>query len=372
MKTSDQRHGGNLRALAAEAGLPASEIIDFSANINPLGPPAWLRPIINSSINSLVHYPDPDSAELVKTAARHYGATANEVLAGNGSTELLYLLARALKPGRAVIPVPSYVDYARAARVAEVPVATVLLREEKGFALDAAELRAILREGDMVIIGRPNNPTGLSCDGNALRTLALAHPKTSFVIDEAFGGFVAGFDSLTQRRPANAIVLLSLTKLYAIPGLRLGCAIASADTAALVREIQPPWSVNTLAQAVGATALEDREYVSATQEYIRLQREHLREELLRIPGLTAYAGEANFLLVRLERADVDAPELARRTIRKGIAIRVCDNFAGLDGRFFRVAVRTAEQNDRLCAALREALEAPAPSRSSAAPKARPS
>ncbi|MCY3024072.1 MAG: cobyric acid synthase [Planctomycetota bacterium] len=355
-------HGGNLRQLAAAAGLPAAQLLDFSANLNPLGPPEWLRPAISSTVSSLVNYPDPENTALVAAVAARYGARADEVLAGNGSTELLYLLPPALEAGRAVIPVPCYSDYARAARLAGCPIVSVPLREADGFVLDLSVVGARLRRKPrqrhtLVFIGQPNNPTGRLCCTESLRDLAREHPETTFVVDEAFADFVDGYESLTVRRPGNVVVLLSLTKIFAIPGLRLGCAVASRDVVRRVQALQPPWSVNAIAQAVGVRALHDAGYLAGTRAFVREQRQSLQRALQALPGLTVYPSDANFLLARLDHKGLDAPALARRLLREGVAIRVCDNFEGLDGRFFRVAVRNAAENERLCEALRRVLAA---------------
>lgn len=353
VKMSAPLHGGHLRRLALESGMPESGIADFSANLNPLGPPEWLRPVIAAHVSALTHYPDPECAELLAAAASRYGAGADEVVAGNGSAEILSFLPRVLDKPRAVIPVPAYVDYTRSAALAGMKVETFPLKEEADFRLDFRELEARLSGGEAVFLGRPNNPTGDVFDAEALRTLAARHPGSVFVVDEAFGDFVEAFDSLTQRRPANVVVLLSLTKAFAIPGLRLGCAVADAETARRIRELLPPWNVNALAQAVGAEALRDAEYLSRTRAYVAERRAELAAALSALPGLRVYPGAADFLLVRSD--GLDAPELAQRLLRRGVAIRVCANFEGLDARYFRVAVRTERENERLLRALREAL-----------------
>ncbi len=339
-----ERHGGNITKLAAAAGKPAGDILDFSANINPLGPPEWLRPLISSLVSSLVHYPDPDCTDLVRAFSERFNVSADEVLMGNGETELLYLLPRVLGKRRAVIPVPAYADYGAAAESAGMAVLRLPLREERAFIPDIAEIESELRGDEAVFLGRPNNPTGHFLPADVLRDLAGRHPATIFVIDEAFADFVPEESLLEGERPGNLIVLRSLTKFYAIPGLRLGGVVADREIIRRLRAITPPWSVNTLAQAVGAAALRDAEYAKETRLYVRERREELTGELEAIPGLAVYPGTANFLLIRIDRSGLSASELARRLLEEGIAIRVCDNFAGLDGRFFRVAVRTAEEN----------------------------
>ncbi len=343
----DSGHGGNLRQLAEAAGIRESEILDFSANINPLGPPEWLRPLISSQIEGLAHYPDPDCAALRAAVAARYGVKADEVIAGNGSTEILHLLTRAVAKSRALIPVPSYLDYAHAAALAGMHVETVPLEVD----LDSHPLA----DDSVVFLGSPNNPTGTVISAEKLRALATRHPSSVFVVDEAFGDFVEGFESLTRERPANLAVLLSLTKIFAIPGLRLGCAVADEDLIQRLRYLQPTWSVNTLAQAAGVAALSDVEYVSRTRKYVKHQRETLAAELCALTCLTVFPGQANFLLVRIEQSGMDAALLAKRLLAVGIAIRVCDNFAGLDERYFRVAVRTEKENARLVRDLRQVL-----------------
>jgi L-threonine-O-3-phosphate decarboxylase len=349
-------HGGNLGRLRQIAGKAENEILDFSANLNPLGFPDWLRPLISRKIGSLVHYPDPDNTEFVAAAARRYGAAPEEVIAGNGSTELLYLLAQVAALPRALIPVPAYSDYARAAAFADIKIESFMLRAADRFRLDLEKLGARLARPAAVFIGHPNNPTGQVCDAQRLRLLARAHPGSLFIVDEAFGDFVRDFDSLTVRRPANVAVLLSLTKMFAVPGLRLGCAVADASLVSRMLERQPPWSVNTLAQAAGARACQSAKFVARSQKLIAELRQDLLAGLQALPCLTPFPGAANFILIRIDPPAPAATVLAERLLKEhGIAIRLCANFEGLNDRFFRVAVRRAAENKRLLTALRRVL-----------------
>lgn len=363
-------HGGNLKQLAQQAGQAPGNILDFSANINPLGPPDWLRPVISRHISDLVHYPDPESTALTTAAARRYHTSPDEVLTGNGSTELLNLLAQVASTTRAVIPVPSYSDYARAAHLAGMNIIELPLNEANGFKLDTERLTPLLKSPATVFLGQPNNPTGCLFPTLALRALVAAHPECLFIVDEAFGDFVEDFDSLTVKRPANVAVLLSLTKIFAIPGLRLGCLVANAGMIQKARERQPLWSVNTLAQAVGAAALEDADYVVRSRALVRQERDWLLNELSQISGLITYPGAANFLLSRLTGSTANADTLAKRLLTEhGIAIRSCGNFRGLDNRYFRVAVRPRVGNERLISALQSVTRTrhptPAPRRTPA-------
>lgn len=349
------KHGGNLADLSRMSGIARDKIIDFSANINPLGLPEWFRPLVSSVLETVTHYPDPENLGLVSAVSARYDVDAHQVMLGNGSTEILHLLMRVMKAQRALIPAPTYSDYAEAVSNAGLEVVRFRLSESHDFVPDLDLLETQLQGNEIAFLCNPNNPTGFLLDSGKIRSFVNAHPSTMFVIDEAFGDFVEGFESLTKLRPDNVVVLLSLTKIFAIPGLRLGAAIAGRSIAQAVRSLQPSWSVNTISQAVGEAALKDREFVKCSREFVSLRREELHAELQSIPGLKVYPGAANFLLLRIDRTDIDAAELAARTLRDGIAIRICANFEGLDARFFRVAVRTAEENERLLGSLKKAL-----------------
>jgi adenosylcobyric acid synthase len=353
MTANEFGHGGYINRLAREAGLRPDQVLDFSANINPLGPPEWFRSLISSQLSSLVHYPDPECSPLVEAIALHYRTDPQEIVVGNGSSELLYLLPQALPVTKALIAVPAYIDYARAAQIAGLPIEWHSLKESEGFRLDPNQLEGQLSGGELVILGQPNNPTGLTFDPQALRALAARHPETCFLIDEAFADFVEGLESLARKRPSNVIVLLSFTKFYAVPGLRLGGVLLTPAWARKIQELRPPWTVNTLAQQFGAAALQDLEYEQAGRALVKEQRLLLTRALTAIPYLTVYPGEANFLFLRSDHPALNAAELARKLLAEGIAIRVCNNYQGLDDRYFRVAVRTESENQRLA----EALEA---------------
>jgi L-threonine-O-3-phosphate decarboxylase len=349
-------HGGNLNKLAELAGRHQDEILDFSANINPLGPPESLRSVLCRNIDQLSHYPDPDAAELTKKLAVQFNVAQERIVLGNGSTEILYALPRVLNRRRAMLPVPSYIDYATASRHAGLTIAECMLQAEDNFSIDWQALAGLLRGDEIVFIGQPNNPTGHLADTERLLELVRSHPLSFFVIDESFADFVDGYQSpVSGESLANLITVRSLTKFYAIPGLRLGFGIVPAGQASQVRDRILPWSVNTLAQAAGITCLADEEYGRRTREYVTAQRQQLAERLTRLPQLKVYPGTANYLLVQLLGTAITAHRLAEQLLAQGIAIRVCDNFQGLDASFFRVAIRRAEENECLGAALEDIL-----------------
>jgi cobyric acid synthase CobQ/L-threonine-O-3-phosphate decarboxylase len=352
-------HGGNIRALADLSHRDPDSILDFSANINPLGSPPWLRQVISAAVSSLRHYPDPEALGLCRAAAGYLGLEADEILAGNGTSDLLYALVRACGLRRAVIQAPSFGDYARACRAAGLEITPVATGPESAFTLDLEDLAAHLSSPGtpaLVILGRPNNPAGMVADARALRKLARRYPQCHFCLDEAFGWFIAGFESLCLDRPPNVSVLLSLTKVLAIPGLRLGLAVASRNVLDGMRAILPPWSVNTLAQAVGERAFADQEFFVRSATLTQALRERLIADLRGFADLTLFPGPANFILCRLDRPGLDGQGLFTALLREGVAIRVCDNFVGLDARYFRIAVRPQEENTVFLAALRRVLK----------------
>lgn len=347
-------HGGNIHAVLRESGRHHDQIIDFSANINPLGPPEWLRAMVSRELDKILHYPDPDYTQLVAAIAGFMQVPAAAVIPANGSTELLYLLPRVLERKRAVIPVPSYIDYVRAVRQAGMEVVTVPLREETGFAVNRQEIAAQLREDDLVIFASPNNPTGVLVEPEELLALADDFPQTLFLVDEAFLDFVIGHESVAGKRE-NILTLNSMTKFFGVPGLRLGYGVFPPQIAEKVQALMPPWTINTLAQSFGVECLADAEYHHNSRLTVRELREQLVAQLQSFSQLQVYPSVANYLLLRL-RNTITAPQLAAKMIEHGILIRCCDNYTGLDERYFRVAVRTTKENEQLVAALSASLQ----------------
>ena len=357
---SAPKHGGNLRQASETSGLPQEELIDFSASINPLGFPQWLRPLVSAQVSALAHYPDPEAEELVVALAARHQIDPDQVIVGNGASELLYLLPQILGHKRLLVPVPSYGDYIAMAGAAGLQVDTLPLLAKNEFQLNLAQLSTTLKDDHLVVIGHPNNPTGKLCNTQALRELIRNRPQNYFIVDESFIDFTDPEHSLRWQRPANLIIVQSMTKSWAIPGLRLGYALADQKVVAAMRRLRPDWSVNTIAQAVGIRALQDGDFLKRTRDYVRQQRLVLFAKLKEIRGLHPFSGDANFLLVRIDHPTMDASTLSCNLLKKGVVIRSCDNFQGLDNRYFRVAVRTVEEQQRLCDELRACLQSGIP------------
>ncbi len=346
-------HGGNIKKLAERAGCPSSELLDFSANINPLGPPPWLQQVVVNALNDVDKYPDPESAELTLAACQKYSVWPTECIAGNGASELISAITRLGGYKRAVIPVPCYVDYERSCVIAGLKTEQIPLDPQKGFAPDFDKLSSSLSASPaLVFLAQPNNPTGTAFDPEELKKIARAHPDSRFIVDESFADFIPNLERLTGKRPANVITILSLTKFYAIPGLRLGLAFASPDIIMALKNILPCWSVNLLAQEVGLRCIKDEDYARRTIETTTRLREELVQGIANIPGIRTFPAQANFMLCQVQRVGMDATGLIEHLIKNNIAVRQCDNFDGLDSTYFRIAVRTAEENKKLIDGLR--------------------
>jgi len=348
-------HGGNCTQLALQAGCSENEILDFSANINPLGPPEYVRSVISRTIETLARYPDPDCQSMVNQIAAYHGIPNDTIIIGNGSSEILYAIPQALPVKKAIIPVPSYIDYAKACNRAHLMVTTISLAASEQFQLDCNRIEHHCEGKELVWIGQPNNPTGKIVDNKRLQELIGNHPDTFFVIDESFANFVSSFETMIAPAFHNCIVVRSMTKFYAIPGIRLGYAIAHPTVATKVRNHLLPWSVNTIAQAVGTSVIGDTTFTEISRQKVTNLRGKLYRQLTELPNITIFSGEANFLLLRLDRNDMNASALASRMLQSRIAIRVCENFEGLDKQFFRIAVRNEWENTRFVEALSHIL-----------------
>ncbi len=344
-------HGGNIHAVLQSAGQEYGQILDFSANINPLGPPEWFRPMVSRELEKTLHYPDPDYSLLVQAIANFYSIDPATVIPSNGSTELLYTLPRILGCQRAVIPVPSYIDYVRAVKLAGMIIQTVPLQESQDFQLDPAALADIIEADDLVIFASPNNPTGALVSPGTILSLASDFPQTIFLIDEAFLDFVEEGESVCAKRD-NVLTLNSMTKFFGVPGLRLGFGVFPVKIAQQVQELMPPWTLNSLAQAFGTECFKDLEYHHSSRITARELRVELAEGLKPFTQLKVYPSNANYLLVKLLDSST-SQELSVKLLQRGILIRCCDNYEGLGDSFFRIAVRTREENGQLLDVLHE-------------------
>jgi L-threonine-O-3-phosphate decarboxylase len=340
-------HGSVSEAELARYGLQLSDVVDFSASCNPLGPSTRVRAALESV--DPARYPDDEAADLRRGLARRASLPISQVVVGNGSVELIWLVCLAyLRPGdRALVVGPAFGDYARAVRVHGGQVVAVDATEDDGFAppLDAAS-EAVEREGcRLAFVGSPNNPTGSYLTREQLSGLLARHPETLFVVDEAYRAFVDSpwpSEGLASR--PNALLLRSLTKDYALAGLRLGYALAAPETVDALRSVQPPWSVSAAAQAAGLAALSDEEHLAASREEVRAAKRELVASLSSL-GYRVLPGAANAVLVEV----ADGRAFRAALLPRGVVVRDCASF-GLP-RHIRIGVRTRPECRRLVEAV---------------------
>ncbi len=355
-------HGGNWAGYQKEYG---AEPLDFSANISPLGVPDGVRKAIMTAAEEADRYPDPDCNALREAISRHEGVCSEQVLCGNGASDLIWRTIYAAKPRRVFVTAPCFGEYEAAAAAAGCAVVRIAL--DSSFHLPEEFLQEINDNQDIVILCQPNNPSGISIDPKILRKVVLrcSATGTRLLLDECFVGFLdepeqfAATCVLAQRGQSasdvlvqhpNLLILKAFTKLYALAGVRLGYLMCGDTT--FLEAIQcagQPWAVSSIAQKAGIAALQEIDYVNQLHAMIHSERTWIYNELKRI-GLLTLRGEANFLLFRAAKP-LDAALRAH-----GILLRGCGDYAGLDECWHRVAVRTHAENKRLIAALCAVLE----------------
>lgn len=354
-------HGGTLFALAASMGIEPESLFDFSASINPLGPAPGVRPAVAAAFDRVVHYPEVGSPRLCRALAAYHALGEELIVVANGSTELIHLLPRLTgkSAGRALLLAPTFSEYAHALELADWQIDYLCLSPEDGFTLDLAQVATELAQGyDLLFFCNPGNPTGRLYPVEAVAALhdLCRQAGCFFVLDEAFMDFAEEHSS-KHRLPEGDddwLILRSMTKFFGFPGVRLGYAMASPTLVARLQQLLPPWNVGGLAQAAGLAALADREHCRRTREYVDAERELLASQLGALPGLTLFPGAANYQLLQIT-SGMTAAALQEKLLATRILIRDCSNFIGLDGRFFRVAVRTGDENDRLLQNLKRVL-----------------
>lgn len=337
-------HGGRIYDAAGKA----IDWLDFSANINPLGLSEKILQALTENLRGVVNYPDPQAAELKRAISRRYGVAEKNLVVLNGAAEFFYLYMNATRPARVIIPVPSFSEYERAARAAHCDVKYFYNRADENFALNVDKLLAEIKSpADCVIIGRPNNPTGnLIAVEEILRLAQVAN----VVVDESFIDFL-NVDSAREFVSERIAVVQSLTKIFAIPGLRLGFAVVEENLAERLNLAKDVWNVNFLAQKAGVAALSDEDFLTRTRTWLEVERKFFVERLQNLRGIKIFPPTVNFVLLRHAQADRILFELRREKI----LLRSCANFAGLDGSYLRTAIRSRKENLLLLNAL-EKLE----------------
>ncbi len=342
---------------ARDLGLPLEQMLDFSASINPLGMPDRVWQAATDAIKTSVHYPEVDAASFVDALAEYHELAHANFLAGNGSTELIYLLAHCFKPKKGLIVTPAFSEYAQALQQVNCKVEEFPLPAENDFSFDADGILArVDSKTDVIFIANPGNPTGTGIGRKEIQSLADRLPEsTLLVIDEAFVDFCPErsiIEEVDERN--NLVVLRSLTKFYAIPGLRAGYLAGSAEKVRQLARFSQPWPLNTPAIAAARTCLLEDDYRQRTLKLIPQWRQQLVDGLQAL-DLHVFPSAANYLLLQLPSAGRTAGTVTRVLYQQGILVRDCCDFSSLDERYIRVAVGGAQENLRLLSGIKGVL-----------------
>ncbi|MFG6147763.1 threonine-phosphate decarboxylase CobD [Halobacillus sp. B23F22_1] len=345
-------HGANPHYLTESMNLPPVQY-DFSVNVNPLGPPSWLKEKWSEFYPFVMDYPDPHNERLIKTIAERERIPKEQVLVGNGASELLMLIGNYFSGKRVLIVEPTFSEYRTIAQTHGCQVETVFLLEEEGWQLPVGRIAEQMTGVDLVIVCNPNNPTGVHYAESEIVPLlqSCERMETHLVIDEAFYDFVEYEPSLIQhvKSYSKLIVLRSLTKMYAVPGLRIGYAAAGQQFVEELSHFQPTWSVNGLAQVIAERCVQDDAFRIETRRYIQSEKDRLFPAL-RDLGFTVTDSEVNYYL--LGGYPCLSETLLSFLLENRIAVRHTYNFPGLDGENIRLCIYKKEANDRLLELLR--------------------
>lgn len=350
-------HGGNTLEAARALGVSPDLLTDFSANINPQGMPESLKRAIIENLSLAECYPDVEYRALHAALARHHNVPSDWVVAGNGETELIFNLVQHLAPKRALLLTPGFAEYRRALRRVGCEIVDFALDEASGWQPDEQLLNALTPEIDCLFLCTPNNPTGLMPDEKLLSAIAqrCQSMNIALIVDEAFLDFMPDTPGFIPRISefSRLYVLRSLTKFFAIPGLRLGYLVSSeTSTTGQIRSRREPWTINAFAALAGEVILEDKNYIEASHGWLKAEQPRFFGLLNTLEGITVWPPRANYIFLR---CDVHALDLQQALLTHLILIRSCANYPGLDGRYYRVAIKSREDNDLLVSALRKVL-----------------
>ena len=342
-------HGGNIYELARHHGCSPQKITDMSSNINPLGPPTGLLKYLKDNILTSTRLPEVDSGETINRFAEYLDIDSERILAGNGTTQFIYTIPQVLETRRAIVLGPTYSDYADACNLHQISSSMVIAAESSAFRPDFVGFEKKIGSVDTVFLCNPNNPTGVHIPAAELKRLCRKFPNIRFVIDESYLPFVtrSGSQSMLNSGLENVIVLLSISKIFAIPGLRIGFLVAPNALIVKFKRYLMPWSVNSVAQAavyyLTAHQSSIRNYINKTREFIEVQRKEFDEALKSVSSIKLYPSATPFFLARLPNK-ISAESAWSCLANDRILIRKCSNFPGLSNQFIRISLKTPVAN----------------------------
>lgn len=350
-------HGGNIQEAAARIGCSPDEIVDMSSNLNPLGPPPGLIEHLQGQMETILSLPEVDAAEIVASVAMEYETGSENVVAGNGTTEIIYTIPSALTSKKALIVGPTYADYASSCRMHGVAYDFFLANFEDAFVPSLTLLGQAIPAYDTVFICNPNNPTGAIIPAEEIVQLARTFPKTWFVVDESYLPFVDGLlgTSIAMDQPANVLVLNSMSKIFRIAGLRVGFLIAAEPVINRFTNFCRPWTVNAMAQEAVRYIGGNREmiatFLSQSKNFFAAEKKRFTGLLLENTALKLNPGATFFILAKIT-SGMTAAELCSALLEEKILIRSCTNFPGLEQQFVRFSLKDSQTNTRLAQALK--------------------
>lgn len=352
-----KEHGGNVYKISRETGMDITDIIDFSANINPLGIPESGKDAIINGISGLVNYPDPEYIEFRKAVGKHHDIDYRRIVPGNGAIDSLFAAVAAVRPNKVLVSVPSFVEYEKAVEKAGAEYIPSYRLEENGYGFNTGRfIDDISEEIDLAVLCNPNNPTGdlVSFDDIVLILEKCRKTKTYLLLDEAFMEFAEHFGarSAVELIPSypELIVSRSLTKYFAVPGLRAGyLVVGSGEVRDRLLDTAEPWKLNYLADKFCQQVLVDKVYSLQTENWILAENEKLYIALNEIEHLSASRSYANYIFLKY----IGEANLKEALLGKGIMIRSCDNYDGIGQSYYRVAVKDSDSNKKLIDALTE-------------------
>ncbi|MGD8258093.1 MAG: pyridoxal phosphate-dependent class II aminotransferase [Desulfobacterales bacterium] len=355
-------HGGNIYDMARRLGCLTTDIIDMSSNMNPLGPPPGLLDYLADNIlTAATQLPEVDSSEMTENFAAYLGVDALRLLAGNGTTQFIYSIPRVLETRKALIVGPTYSDYVDACNLSRVYSSVVTASESVDFRPDLGRIQKSLGDADTIFICNPNNPTGSLIPQSELRAFCRLHPQKRFIIDESYLPFVNDYDrvSLINSELENVIVLLSISKIFAIPGLRIGFVVTTAKIIEKFRQYLLPWSVNGFAhKAVNYLTTRKHlihSFIHKTRKYIKVQRKEFDKVFGNINKIKFYPSSVPYILGRMPPW-ISADTVCAYLANDRILIRNCSNFTGLSDRFIRISLKGPKTNRMLAEKLVAQIE----------------
>lgn len=342
----EQIHGGDIYR--------NRDVIDFSVNTNPLGPPEEVRKALRDQMNQIAHYPDMECERLRDAIGRYEQVNPSNILCGNGAAELFYAISFAVRPKNALLLAPTFSEYEKALRVVGADVQYAVLKREEEFQVQGSILEKITSQIDILFFCNPNNPTGLVTDPELLKKILFRceEHQVLLVLDECFLDFLEDSEKYDMKKFLGQckylLIVKAFTKIFCMPGLRLGyCMSGNQEILSKIRAVMQAWNVSVLAQLSGVAALEQpEEYLTKTRYFIGKEREFMKSELRKL-GCRVYDSMANYLFFEGKSG------LYEKAIEAGFLIRDCSNYVGLEEGAYRIAIRTHDENERMITWLKQ-------------------